>query len=135
MKYRCENRNCPAFRNYGGRGITVCEEWSDVLSGYDIFKEWAMSHGYEDYLTIDRINVNDGYHPENCRWIPLPAQNLNRRNNRIIAHNGQSKTLSEWSKEYNIPIKTLHRRLSLGWDFSRAITSPVRTATSHVKQI
>lgn len=76
MKERCLNRNNTSFANYGGRGITVCKEW---LADFDNFYRWAICNGYRDDLTIDRINVNGNYEPNNCRWIPKGEQSRNRR--------------------------------------------------------
>jgi len=75
MRERCFNPNRKPYKNYGGRGISVCEEWNSYL----VFKDWAINHGYSDYLSIERIDVNGNYCPENCTWIPLEDQSKNRR--------------------------------------------------------
>lgn len=76
MIYRCTSPNTPAYKNYGGRGITVCNEW---INDKESFYHWAMQNGYKDKLSIERIDVNKGYCPENCTWIPLVEQVLNTR--------------------------------------------------------
>lgn len=75
MRVRCNDPNYHTYKYYGDRGIFVCNEWSDYL----VFKEWALSNGYRDELTIDRIDVNDGYYPENCRWVTMRDQQYNKR--------------------------------------------------------
>jgi len=135
MKYRCENENSPAYDNYGGRGIKVCESWSNELDGYENFKSWSLSNGYCHNLTIDRIDNDKSYEPTNCRWISASEQNSNKRNNRMIEYNGEIHTLSEWSRIYNIPMKTLHARIvSRGWNLQKAFNKPVRAA-NHTNKI
>lgn len=76
MKIRCYDDKCKDYKHYGGRGITVCDEW---LNGFQAFYDWAMSHGYADNLSIDRIDNEKGYSPDNCRWVTASEQNKNRR--------------------------------------------------------
>lgn len=99
MRYRCSNPNCTTYKYYGGRGIRVCEEWN---KSFIAFYEWAIKSGYEKGLTLDRINGNDGYSPENCRWATRIEQQNNRRGNVFVTYNGQTKTVGRWAKELNI---------------------------------
>ena len=122
MLTRCYNSKSMYFNRYGGRGITVCEEWRNDFKS---FYEWSMSHGYDDTLTIDRIDNNKGYSPDNCRWITHGEQSANRCNNHIVILNGESRTLSEWCGIYDINYKTVRDRLRRGWSYEKALTAPV----------
>lgn len=108
IKSRCYNKNDNAYKYYGARGITMCDEWK---SDYKVFKEWALLNGYNDNLTIDRIDNDKGYCPENCRWVSMKTQSCNKRNNRLITYKGKTKTISEWAVELGINFRTLHNRL------------------------
>lgn len=119
MKRRCYDSSNIDFKFYGARGITVCKEWLDSemfdkrsSKGWLAFKEWALSNGYKEGLSIDRIDVNKGYSPENCRWITMKEQNNNRRNNHLITYKGKTQTMKQWSEELNIPYFCLSKRLS-----------------------
>lgn len=111
MLYRCENDKNASYANYGGRGIAVCPEWHDFLT----FKEWAMSHGYKEGLTIERIDVNKGYEPSNCIYADRTVQNRNTRRNIHIFYNGQKLTISEFSRIINV------QRSSVGKWYHRGI--------------
>lgn len=127
MRDRCNNPHSPKYELYGGRGITVCGEWND----YSVFKEWAVLHGYQDNLSIDRIETNEGYRPDNCRWVTQKIQCNNKRNNRYLTFNGETKTMMEWSECVNIPYSTIRSRLNnLGWSVERALSAPVRRTVS-----
>lgn len=122
MRTRCRNSHVDYYYAYGGRGISVCPEWDDYLT----FKEWALSHGYNDSLSIDRINVNGNYEPDNCRWATQKEQMRNTRKNHLITYNGETKTLVEWSEETGIPYHTLKRRINnYGFSIEDALTLPV----------
>ena len=123
MVNRCTNKSNPAWSNYGGRGITVCDQWRK----FEAFRDWALHNGYSDSLSIDRIDNDLGYCPDNCRWVDRYIQANNKRNNHIVEYMGVSKTISAWAIEANIPYKTLHRRIkTLKWDIGRALNTPVR---------
>lgn len=108
MHGRCFCITSPDYKNYGGRGITVCEEWKN---DFKAFYDWAMANGYEEHLTIDRIDVNGNYEPNNCRWSTQKEQQRNRRNNKLITYNNETKCLFEWAEFYNISPKLLSQRL------------------------
>lgn len=114
MKDRCYNPKNNRYKNYGLRGIKVCSEW---LENPEKFIIWGISNGYEVGLTIDRKNVNEGYSPENCRWITIKEQQSNRTNNIKLTYNGETKCLSEWSRclciGYN-KLRTLLKEYSIG---------------------
>lgn len=120
MKSRCGNNNTLAYPDYGGRGITVCEEWKN---SFESFMNWANSSGYDEKLSIDRIDNDGNYCPENCRWVDSATQASNRRSNVIYEYNGVSHNISEWSKIMGISYKKLHRRLKSGWPIERALTT------------
>lgn len=115
MKQRCYNQNLPYYKNYGGRGIIICNEWLNKENGFMNFYNWAMNNGYKDNLTIDRINNDGNYEPQNCRWITLKEQASNRRSNRIIKYKNKEYTLTELSQKLNIKITTLEWRLNHNW--------------------
>lgn len=94
IKERCTNPNSTSYSRYGGRGIKVCPEWEN---DFEPFREWALSSGYSDKLTIDRIDVNGNYEPSNCRWATNKEQSNNRRTNVLITYQGETHTVSEWS--------------------------------------
>ena len=125
MKQRCYDQNTATYRNYGMRGITVCDEW---LNSYEAFRDWANANGYRDDLSIDRIDVNGNYEPSNCRWVTMRVQGNNRRNNRILTYEGKSMTEKQWAETLGISYATLHTRIKTrGWSVERALTTPVRT--------
>lgn len=113
MKGRCFCKTRPDYKHYGGRGITLCKEWQDDFIN---FYSWAMANGYNPNAkygecTIDRINVNGNYEPENCRWVNEKIQQRNRRNNRLITYNGETHCLSEWAEIYNMRPALLSQRM------------------------
>jgi hypothetical protein len=122
MKTRCENKNDYHYELYGKRGISLCNEWQT----FEPFYQWAINNGYKETLTLDRIDVNGNYEPSNCRWATQKEQSNNTRRNRRIVHNGISHTLSEWAEIANINPVTLANRIKTGWDFAKAISTPVR---------
>lgn len=121
MKARCCNKNNDRYRLYGARGIKICDEW---LNSYNAFREWALNNGYDDELTIDRIDVNKHYEPDNCRWATQKEQCNNQRRNHYITHNDKTQSMAKWSKELNINYSTLRARInSYDWDIEKALTT------------
>lgn len=108
MKTRCYNSNDKRYKDYGGRGIKICNEWRDDFQN---FYDWSIANGYSEDLTIDRIDNDKGYFPENCRWVDRKTQQRNRRNNRIITINGESHCLSEWCEILNLNYAKVKARL------------------------
>jgi len=106
MRRRCFDKNNPAYKNYGGRGITICEEWND----FAIFREWSLANGYKDNLSIDRINNGEGYNPNNCRWATRKEQANNTRKNKIIEINNETHTLSQWAEIKKLDLNVVWRR-------------------------
>ena len=123
MKSRCYRKSTAPYKNYGGRGITVCDEWR--LS-FIAFRDWAMSHGYADNLSLDRIDYNGNYEPSNCRWVTIKEQENNRRNNTLLEFGGVVRTQSEWSEVLEIPTHVIHNRLLRGWSIEKALTTKPR---------
>lgn len=119
MKSRCLNKNRPDYPLYGGRGITVDPKW---INDYTVFKQWSLENGYDDNLSLDRIDVNSGYSPDNCRWVTQKQQCNNTRRNINVEHNGELHTLKEWSEIIGIKYGTLVSRISRGWDAEKALT-------------
>lgn len=122
MINRCYRQEDKKYKNYGGRGIKVCDEWAN---NFEAFYFWAINNGYSNELTLDRINVNGDYKPSNCRWVDLLTQANNKTNNRIIKFNNELHTLAEWAKIKNIKYGTLSARLKRNWSIKKALTMPV----------
>ena len=109
MKTRCYNTKSPKYKVYGAKGITVCDEWKNC---YIMFRRWAITRGYNDNLTLDRIDVNGSYAPYNCRWVSIKQQENNRTNNRLITFNGETRTMSQWADKLGISSNCLQMRLN-----------------------
>ena len=118
MRERCYRPQHMHYANYGGRGIDVCPEWRGDFAA---FREWAMSHGYADNLSIDRIDNDRGYSPDNCRWADAKTQCGNRRTCHMLTVDGQTHTLSEWARISGIKNSTIRERLKRGWSIERAL--------------
>lgn len=99
MKQRCYNPNAINYKKYGAKGVKICNDW---LNDSRKFYEWSENNGYNDNLTIDRIDTRGNYEPDNCRWVTYKEQNNNTTRNRLITRNGITKTVSEWANYYGV---------------------------------
>ena len=123
MKYRCFNSNADEYERYGGRGITICKDWLI----FENFCNWAMQNGYDDSLTIDRIDNDGNYEPNNCRWISLRKQMRNKSINRKLTYKGETKCLIEWAEYFEINPSTIRTRIDrYGWPVEKALETPAR---------
>lgn len=119
IKQRCNNPNRSCYKNYGGRGIKVCDEWlEDFLNFYN----WSINNGYSEELELDRINNDKGYSPDNCRWVTHSENNRNKRNNHYLTYQGKTLTLMEWQEITGIPYQEIRRRLINGKTIQEALT-------------
>lgn len=107
IKKRCYRKTFWAYDRYGGRGITLCKEWHDYL----IFRDWCMNNGYAENLTIDRVDNDGNYEPNNCRWVDRKIQANNRNNTKMITYNGDTKTIAQWAETIGINYRTLYTRI------------------------
>jgi len=123
MRNRCNNPNDPSYIRYGGRGICVCEEWED---NFPAFLQWSYANGWAKDLSLDRIDNDGPYSPENCRWTSNIIQSNNKRNNHYLDWHGETKSVSDWGREVGIQPATIIGRLKRGWSVEDALTiSPV----------
>ena len=122
MRQRCSNKKHHAYNDYGGRGIQVCKEWES----FPAFRDWAIHSGYADTLSIDRIDNDSGYSPENCRWVSQKTQSNNQRSNVLITFNGKTQTRAQWAEELGLSASVIRDRMErYGWDTQRALTTPI----------
>lgn len=118
IKARCYNPNHKNYDRYGGRGICMCDEWKN---SYESFHQWAMQNGYAAGLTVDRINNDLGYSPDNCRIVDRTAQANNRGSNIMIAHNGECHNIKWWADHSDVLYSTLYYRIKSGWSIEKAL--------------
>jgi len=128
MHRRCYNKNHDAYNWYGLKGIVVCEEWHEFIP----FREWALSNGYKENLSIDRIDSTGNYEPSNCRWQNQKQQMNNVSSNHIIAYKGKKYTMAQFSNEFNLRYWTVNNRLRAGWDVEKIISTPENEACHEV---
>ena len=131
MIRRCYNPNQRSFKDYGERGIKVCDEWlnpekvnvktAHLTKGWISFEKWALTHGYKEGLSIDRIDNNKGYSPENCRWVDKKVQSNNRSYCRLITYKGKTQNLKQWCEELGLNYKNMYKRIfQEKWSIERA---------------
>lgn len=118
MKGRCLNKNNTFYKNYGGRGVTICEEWMD----FKVFYKWAKENGYQDNLSIERQNVHGKYEPSNCTWIDMDAQKRNTTVTKRITFDGKTQTMRQWASDIGVHSSTLCRRFKSGMTIKQALT-------------
>jgi len=123
MKDRCNNPNNIGYKDYGGRGIKLCQHWDGSFQAF--FKDMGNPPSPEH--SIERINNHEGYSKTNCKWADKFEQGRNKRNNVILIHQGKAQTLSDWAREIRISIGTLWKRVQLGWHDHKIITTPLRS--------
>lgn len=121
MWQRCTNKNNNRYKNYGARGISVCDEWKDPKA----FADWAFQSGYSENLTLDRVDNNGNYCPQNCKWSTYTEQNNNRTTNVFFEFNGERHTCAEWSRITGISAALIWARINLrGWSIEKTLTTP-----------
>jgi len=124
MNERCENTKHASYMEYGGRGVTVCEEW---VHDFEEFRDWSQANGYADGLELDRVDNDAGYSPSNCRFVSHKENCNNRRNSQWVTAFGDTKTIAQWSEDSRCVVaqRTLGRRIKkFGWRPELAITTP-----------
>lgn len=124
MLGRCYSPTHQAYKDYGARGITVCKEWKEDFVSFFM---WAKKEGYRKGLSLDRIDNNKGYSPNNCRWVTMKEQSNNRRSNHLLTFNGRTQTMQQWAEETGINYWTIRDRLArCYWSIEKALTQPTR---------
>lgn len=122
MKDRCYNKNSNSYNRYGNKGIVVCDEW---INDFSNFKEWALKNGYDDNLTIERLDFNGNYESSNCTWITRPEQSNNRSSSIFVEYKGEKLNLKQWSDKLGIKYGTLNSRYKRGNTDPEVLFSPV----------
>ena len=136
MHQRCENPNCDYYDRYGGRGIYVCKEWSGE-NGFSNFREWAMNNGYnpdatKGECTINRIDNDGPYSPDNCEWVNRTVQMNNTSANRYLTYNGETYTVTEWANKLGINFSTIENRLCNGWSVEKTLSTPAEKNITYI---
>lgn len=138
MRQRCSYEKSINWHLYGGRGIRVCDEWQE---SFEPFRDWALSHGYEDGLQLDRIDNDGNYSPDNCKWSTRTEQGNNRRTCIYVTIDGVTKSVSEWCRETGVNRMVAYSRIRKGWEPEQAVTvtdpnvGKMRNASSKFKPV
>ena len=127
MRYRCYKPYAKEYDIYNGQGRTVCPEWLDKENGFINFYNWAMANGYADDLTLERMDNEKGYSPDNCKWATMKEQQNNKSDNRLITYNGETHNIAEWARITGLHRGALVKRLNSGWPIEKALTKEVDT--------
>lgn len=131
IKKRCYRVAEPRYKDYGGRGIKMSDEWLNPTNGFDNFVEWSVRNGYTETMTIDRINVNGDYSPDNCRWIPLTEQALNKRDTLWVEYKGERVPLMVLCERLGLNYDMVHNRIyDLHWSVEHAVEVPSQQCES-----
>lgn len=130
MKQRCQNSKTINYRDYGGKGISVCEEWNNSFKS---FYDWAMANGYRKHLTIDRIDNKGNYEPTNCRWATNKEQQNNTSYTRLYTYNGETFSIMQWAEKTGIHPNMLYKRLRRGWSIEKALKTKSLTKWGKTK--
>ena len=118
MLQRCYKANCKQYHRYGGRGITVCDEWRNDKTA---FYKWAVSNGYKEGLTLDRIDNDGNYSPDNCRWVSYGIQGNNTSSCHYLEFKGKKQSMSDWAKELGLNYFNLRSKIRNGWTIEEVI--------------
>ena len=121
IKRRCYMKTIADYKNYGGRGIRMADEW---INEFEPFRKWSLENGYKKGLEIDRTNNDGNYEPSNCKWVTHTVNGNNKRNSKFATINGKTQTISQWATESGISRKTIQSRLNYGWEDERLLLSP-----------
>lgn len=147
MRKRCRCKSRSDYKYYGGKGVRVCEEWNNTDFGFEAFRFWALRNGYRNDLTLDRINPDGDYCPENCRWVTMLAQSYNRSNTvhpekmpidmqkQYVTYKGKSQSLYAWGKDLGIDYHVLIKRQKSGWSVKDMLEKPIDKSMSRRKRV
>ena len=131
IKSRCLNPNSESYKRYGARGICVCEEWKN---SFESFYLWSIENGYNEKLSIERIDNDGNYCPQNCKWASRKEQCRNRRSNVVFEYMGEKRILTEWCEILNLDYKLVHNRIhKMGWSFEKSILTPKNSKLERAK--